>query len=188
MPRQHRVIQSGTAVTLQYCSGSEGKRTTLDASSTLPCCRRRLRAAPATSPTPTCCSYPESMSHSSSRGIMSGVTWLSSVQVLVTHSKVNATFHCSQVDQADADICPGRRLGQYWWSTATTPPCPSRWMTCCCTVRLRRGEQHEPSWSGDLPFGSYELSTTEAVKSAIRMLKEAGRMRSNLKVCEQDHV
>lgn len=27
---------------------------------------------------------------------------------------------------------------------------------------------------GDLPFGSYELSTTEAVKSAIRMLKDGG--------------
>lgn len=80
------------------------------------------------------------------------------------------TCHC-QVDQAGIDIAlVGDSVSMVVHGHDTTLPITLDDMLLHCKA-VARGAQRA-FLVGDLPFGSYELSTTEAVKSAIRMLKE----------------
>lgn len=76
-----------------------------------------------------------------------------------------------QVDQAGIDILlVGDSVSMVVHGHDTTLPITLDEMLMHCKA-VARGAQRA-FLVGDLPFGSYELSTTEAVKSAVRMLKE----------------
>jgi hypothetical protein len=78
-----------------------------------------------------------------------------------------------QVDQAEIDIAlVGDSVSMVVHGYDTTLPITLDDMLLHCKA-VARGAQRA-FLVGDLPFGSYELSTTEAVRSAIRMLKEGG--------------
>jgi 3-methyl-2-oxobutanoate hydroxymethyltransferase len=78
-----------------------------------------------------------------------------------------------QVDQAEIDILlVGDSVSMVVHGHDTTLPVTLDDMLIHCRA-VARGAQNA-FLVGDLPFGSYELSTTDAVRSAIRMLKEGG--------------
>jgi 3-methyl-2-oxobutanoate hydroxymethyltransferase len=78
-----------------------------------------------------------------------------------------------QVDQADIDIIlVGDSVSMVVHGHDTTLPITLDDMLMHCKA-VSRGAARA-FLVGDLPFGSYELSATEAVRSAIRMLKEGG--------------
>jgi 3-methyl-2-oxobutanoate hydroxymethyltransferase len=78
-----------------------------------------------------------------------------------------------QVDLADIDIVlVGDSVSMVVHGHDTTLPITLDDMLMHCKAVARGASR--AFLIGDLPFGSYELSTTEAVKSAIRMLKEGG--------------
>lgn len=84
-----------------------------------------------------------------------------------------ALLCCPQVDQAEIDIAlVGDSVSMVVHGYDTTLPITLDDMLLHCKA-VARGAQRA-FLVGDLPFGSYELSTTEAVRSAIRMLKEGG--------------
>ncbi|WIA10720.1 hypothetical protein OEZ85_010894 [Tetradesmus obliquus] len=77
------------------------------------------------------------------------------------------------VDQADIDIIlVGDSVSMVVHGHDTTLPITLDDMLMHCKAVARGAAR--AFLVGDLPFGSYELSTTEAVRSAIRMLKEGG--------------
>lgn len=83
--------------------------------------------------------------------------------------------HCLlvQVDLADIDIVlVGDSVSMVVHGHDTTLPITLDDMLTHCKAVARGASR--AFLIGDLPFGSYELSTTEAVKSAVRMLKEGG--------------
>lgn len=77
------------------------------------------------------------------------------------------------VDEAGIDIClVGDSVGMVVHGHDTTLPVTMDDMILhCCAVA--RGAKR-PLLVGDLPFGSYEQSSSQAVESATRMLKEGG--------------
>lgn len=78
-----------------------------------------------------------------------------------------------QVDLADIDIVlVGDSVSMVVHGHDTTLPITLDDMLTHCKAVARGASR--AFLIGDLPFGSYELSTTEAVKSAVRMLKEGG--------------
>lgn len=78
-----------------------------------------------------------------------------------------------QVDQADIDILlVGDSVSMVVHGHDTTLPVTLDDMLMHCKA-VARGAQRA-FLVGDLPFGSYELSATDAVRSAVRMLKEGG--------------
>jgi 3-methyl-2-oxobutanoate hydroxymethyltransferase len=78
-----------------------------------------------------------------------------------------------QVDLADIDIVlVGDSVSMVVHGHDTTLPITLDDMLTHCKAVARGATR--AFLIGDLPFGSYELSTTEAVKSAVRMLKEGG--------------
>ncbi|KAI8472039.1 MAG: ketopantoate hydroxymethyltransferase [Monoraphidium minutum] len=77
------------------------------------------------------------------------------------------------VDQAHIDILlVGDSAGMVVHGHDTTLPITLEHMLVHCQA-VARGAQRA-FLVGDLPFGSYELSTTDAVRSAVRLLKEGG--------------
>lgn len=82
-------------------------------------------------------------------------------------------FSLLQVDLADIDIVlVGDSVSMVVHGHDTTLPITLDDMLSHCKAVARGATR--AFLIGDLPFGSYELSTTEAVKSAVRMLKEGG--------------
>lgn len=82
-------------------------------------------------------------------------------------------FHTVQVDLADIDIVlVGDSVSMVVHGHDTTLPITLDDMLSHCKAVARGATR--AFLIGDLPFGSYETSTTDAVKSAIRMLKEGG--------------
>ena len=80
---------------------------------------------------------------------------------------------CVQVDQADIDIVlVGDSVSMVVHGHDTTLPITLDDMLSHCKAVARGATR--AFLVGDLPFGSYEVSTSEAVRSAIRMLKEGG--------------
>jgi ketopantoate hydroxymethyltransferase len=96
------------------------------------------------------------------------------------HNTVDQIFMCPtcplgvlQVDQADIDIIlVGDSVSMVVHGHDTTLPITLDDMLMHCKAVARGAAR--AFLVGDLPFGSYELSATEAVRSAIRMLKEGG--------------
>eukprot|EP00882_Tetradesmus_deserticola_P031082 GHRQ01035130.1.p1 GENE.GHRQ01035130.1~~GHRQ01035130.1.p1 ORF type:complete len:227 (+),score=67.79 GHRQ01035130.1:1328-2008(+) len=83
------------------------------------------------------------------------------------------TLNRVQVDQADVDIIlVGDSVSMVVHGHDTTLPITLDDMMLHCKAVARGAAR--AFLVGDLPFGSYELSTTEAVRSAVRMLKEGG--------------
>lgn len=75
------------------------------------------------------------------------------------------------VDQAGIDIClVGDSVGMVVHGHDTTLPVTMTDMISHCQA-VARGARR-PLLVGDLPFGSYEKSTSQAVESAVRILKE----------------
>jgi hypothetical protein len=94
----------------------------------------------------------------------------------------------AQVDLADIDIVlVGDSVSMVVHGHDTTLPITLDDMLMHCKAVARGASR--AFLIGDLPFGSYELSTTEAVKSAIRMLKEGGmdavKLEGGLALCWQ---
>ncbi|EFJ24767.1 hypothetical protein SELMODRAFT_173629 [Selaginella moellendorffii] len=77
------------------------------------------------------------------------------------------------VDQAGIDIClVGDSAGMVVHGYDTTLPVTMSDMLTHCKA-VQRGA-NRAFLVGDLPFGSYELSSDQAVENAVRMLKEGG--------------
>ncbi|KAJ7569546.1 hypothetical protein O6H91_01G083100 [Diphasiastrum complanatum] len=77
------------------------------------------------------------------------------------------------VDEAGIDIClVGDSVGMVVHGHDTTLPVTMEDMLLHCRAVARGASR--PLLVGDLPFGSYELSSKQAIKSAARMLKEGG--------------
>lgn len=77
------------------------------------------------------------------------------------------------VDEAGIDIClVGDSVGMVVHGHDTTLPVTMDDMLLHCRA-VARGARR-PLLVGDLPFGSYEQSSSQAVESATRMLKEGG--------------
>eukprot|EP00249_Psilotum_nudum_P019055 c27076_g2_i3 orf=101-1252(-) len=77
------------------------------------------------------------------------------------------------VDQAGIDIClVGDSVGMVVHGHDTTLPVTMEDMLVHCRAVARGAKR--PLLVGDLPFGSYEQSSQQAVNSAVRMLKEGG--------------
>lgn len=82
-------------------------------------------------------------------------------------------YRDAQVDQADIDIVlVGDSVSMVVHGHDTTLPITLDDMLSHCKA-VSRGAARA-FLVGDLPFGSYELSATDAVRSAVRMLKEGG--------------
>lgn len=87
--------------------------------------------------------------------------------------QVRLNFHTVQVDLADIDtVLVGDSVSMVVHGHDTTLPITLDDMLSHCKAVARGATR--AFLIGDLPFGSYETSTTDAVKSAIRMLKEGG--------------
>ncbi|XP_073391516.1 3-methyl-2-oxobutanoate hydroxymethyltransferase 1, mitochondrial isoform X1 [Physcomitrium patens] len=79
----------------------------------------------------------------------------------------------AHVDRAGIDIClVGDSVGMVVHGHDTTLPVTMEDMLLHCKAVARGADR--PLLVGDLPFGSYEQSTQQAVASATRMLKEGG--------------